>query len=137
MPREATSRASERGQPDQAGLGGGIIHLARLPGAAHHAGHIHNPPPAVLDHLPQQGLGQQKRPGEVDGQHQVPVGALHAHHQRVAGDAGVVDQDLDLAEALEDGFGPGLDGFLVGDIEPEGRRRAAQSLDLRCHLRRA
>ena len=35
---------------DQPGLRGRIVDLARLSGAAHHAGHIHNPAPAVLDH---------------------------------------------------------------------------------------
>ncbi len=35
---------------------------------------------------------------EIGLQDGVPVGALHAHDELVAGDAGVVDQDVDFAE---------------------------------------
>ena len=45
-----------------------------------------------------------ERFGKVRVQNVIPVGALHAHHEAVAGDAGVVDEDFDLTEALKDGL---------------------------------
>jgi hypothetical protein len=72
-----------------------------------------------------------KAPGQVGAQHIVPVRALHRHHQPVAGDAGVVHQDLDLAEALEHRFGAGLDRLLAGYIQRKRRRLAAGRLNLR------
>jgi hypothetical protein len=58
-------------------------------------------------------------------QHGIPVGALHAHDQLVAGDAGVVDQDVDFAELGDGGFDGFLDLVFVGDVEGEGRGLAA------------
>ena len=55
----------------------------------------------------------------------VPVGALHAHDELVAGDAGVVDQDVDFAELGDDGFDRGFDLLFVGDVESEGGGLAA------------
>ena len=42
----------------------------------------------------QRGAGQAERRGQVDVQHRLPVLVLHAQRQHVAGDAGVVDQDV-------------------------------------------
>ncbi len=43
----------------------------------------------------------------------------------VAGDAGVVDEDVDFAELGDGGFHGGLDLLFVGDVESEGYRLAA------------
>ena len=91
-------------------------------------------PQRFLQHGPEKRLGEQKRAGEVGREHVVPVGALHAHHEAVAGDAGVVDEDLDFAEAIEDGLGAGLDGVFAGHVEGEGSRLAAGRGDLRRHF---
>ena len=44
---------------------------------------------------------QRERRRQVGGEHRVPVLALHPQHQLVAGDAGVVHQDVDPAVPLE------------------------------------
>jgi len=51
--------------------------------------------------------------------------ALHAQGEYVASDAGVVDQDLKLAEVGEDSFSAGFDGVFVRDIQREGLGSAA------------
>ena len=58
---------------------------------------------------------------EIDGENRVPLAFLHTEHKGVAGDAGIVDKDVDAAEVLKDllydlvGF---LEGRSVGDICP-------------------
>jgi len=85
--------------------------------------------PSIAEHGTENGLGQQECTGQVGAQHVVPVGPFHAQHQAVTRDAGVIDQDLDLAELFEDRFCPGLDRILAGHIEGEHGSLAAASLD--------
>ena len=49
---------------------------------------------------PQDAAGQQEHRGEVDGDDVVPLLVLHAHEQVVVGDAGIVDEDVDLADVF-------------------------------------
>ena len=63
--------------------------------------------------------------GEIGLEDGVPVGALHAHDQLVAGDAGVVDQDVDFAELGDCGFDCGFNLVFVGYVERECGRLAA------------
>ena len=51
--------------------------------------------------------------GVEDG---VPVFGLHAHEEAVAGDACVVDEDVDATKVCDDGFTEFLDGVEVGDV---------------------
>jgi len=60
-----------------------------------------------------------KTPVRFDADHEVPVLALHAHDELVAGDAGVVDQDLQAAELGGDVLYGLLDAFFVGDVHLE------------------
>ena len=61
---------------------------------------------------------------EVHGQHGVPLGFAHAHHQAVLGDAGVVHENIDAAEILDDLFDD-----LVRLFEIRRVRRIALGLD--------
>ena len=46
-----------------------------------------------------QGRADEPEPrGEVDVEHRLPVLVAHPHRQPVAGDAGIVDKDVDLTE---------------------------------------
>ncbi len=49
--------------------------------------------------------------------------------RRVARDAGIVDEDVDLAELCEDGLGGGIDGVFTGEIEREDLSRATGGTD--------
>jgi hypothetical protein len=53
--------------------------------------------------------GHQERAAQVHADDQVPVVVGHLEQQVVAGDAGVVDQDVDAAELLDDPVDRGLD----------------------------
>ena len=75
-------------------------------------------------------LDQQEWRGQVGVDYVVPVGALHAHDQLIAGDAGIVDQNVDLAEARDHGLRDGLDLLFIADVELERRRLAAFAVDL-------
>lgn len=67
---------------------------------------------------------------EIGLQHGVPVSPLHPHDELVAGDAGVIDQDVDFAELADGCFHRRLNLLFVGDVESEGRGLAAYGGDL-------
>ncbi len=121
-------------ESDQTRLRRRVIHLALLPRAAHHARDVDDPSPAILHHLPQQCLRQQKRPSQIRAQHVIPIGAFHTHHQIVARDARVIDQDLHLAEPIQHRLRAVLDRLLAGHIECKCRRLSARCRNLRRHL---
>ena len=59
---------------------------------------------------------------EVDVHDQVPVLLGHLEEQVVAGDAGVVDQDVDPAELVDDALHRGLRGGGVDDVAADADR---------------
>ena len=62
---------------------------------------------------------QRERRRQVGGEHLVPVVALHAQHQLVAGDAGVVDQDVDPAVRCERAVDQRVDRGGVGHVDAD------------------
>ena len=69
---------------------------------------------------------------EVDRDHRLPVlgdGVRVGREGVAAGDAGIVDEDRDLAELLGDLRRHGAAGGAVGDVEREGLRLAAGVAD--------
>src|SRR3546814_1905802 len=84
--------------------------------------------PAALDHAGKAGLGHVEAAAEVDAHHVVPVVIAHPREGAVAGDAGVVDHDVD---------GPDLFGhpraavearLMVADVRSEEHTSELQSL---------
>ena len=67
--------------------------------------------------------------GQVSPDHCFPVFQLHAHGEAVAGDGGVVDQDIELAEFFENLLKAGFDLFGVGDVDFYGQSFAARGSD--------
>ena len=61
---------------------------------------------------------------------QPEIGKVHLGECLVAQDAGIVDQDVDLAPARDGLVDHRLDGIEVGDRRGDGDRRAAGRLDL-------
>ena len=61
-------------------------------------------------------LAAQHRPAQVDLQHAIPVLGAHLGHCFDPFDAGIVDQNIDLAEAIDDLLHHGADAVLIGDI---------------------
>ena len=72
--------------------------------------------------------------GQIGGQHRIPVGALHPHDQPVAGDARVVDQNIDLAEFFDDRLHPCFDLVFIGHIQLESCSFAASGTDFFYYL---
>ena len=58
----------------------------------------------MLAHQRRRRLGAQERPGEVDGEHPVPVLVGGLQQRREHRDAGIVDQRIEPAEAPLDGM---------------------------------
>ena len=69
---------------------------------ARHRGDVDDPAALGLEHRPGHGLDHVEGAEQVRLEDLAPVLDRHPHDQVVAGDAGVVDQDVDLAERLED-----------------------------------
>ena len=67
--------------------------------------------------------------GQVRLNHRVPVGALHPQGQLVAGDGGVVDEDIDAAELFERLGEARLDLLFARHVHRDGQRLAAALLD--------
>ena len=113
------------GEADEAGFGGGVVGLAGLASFADDGRDVDDAAPAGFEHGLHAGLGYEEGAGEVGGEDVVPVFALHAEGKGVAGDAGVVDEDIDAAEVGDDGAGAVLDGVFAGDIERVGAGASA------------
>src|SRR5260370_16707325 len=73
-------------------------------------------------------------PSKIGGDDRIPVGPLHAHKQSIAGDAGVVHENINFPKLVYHGFGSGLDFIFVGNIHFEGSSFAAGSFDLAYNL---
>ena len=56
--------------------------------------------------------------------HEVPVFLAHAHGEAVAGEPGVVDEDIDPLEIGEDALADGDDFLVVGHIDGVGASAA-------------
>src|SRR5271157_523814 len=122
------------GEADQSCLRRSIV---RLPGLSHlpeDAGDVDDASPALLEHRADDLLNREVGGSEIGLEDGIPVGALHAHDQLIAGDAGVVDQDIYLAELRDGGFDRGLDLLFVADIESKCARLAARSADFTDHF---
>ncbi|MFM1944052.1 MAG: hypothetical protein RI897_3034 [Verrucomicrobiota bacterium] len=99
-----------------------------MAGVAHEAddgGDIDDTAGALADEFPDEGAGAEEAAFEVGIDDRVPVFVAHAHEEAVAGDAGVIDEDIDAAPFLEDGFGGLLDVGCVGDVGGDGEAASA------------
>ena len=85
------------GHADQPGLRRDIIRLSRIAGHPDHRGDRDDPPEARLHHRPGRGAHQPERGLEVDPDDLLELLVLHPHQQIVASDAGIVDEDVELA----------------------------------------
>src|SRR5580700_6085662 len=78
-----------------AGLGGRVVGLPKLAALAVHRGDVDDAPPAALDHTVDHLLGDVKQRVEVGLDDRVPCLVGHLLERAVAGNAGVVDEDVD------------------------------------------
>src|SRR6185312_16768831 len=85
------------GHADQRGLGGDVVRLPRVAGDADHGRDRDDPTEPRLHHWPRRRSHQPERGFEVDADDVLELLVLHPHEQIVAGDARIVDQDVELA----------------------------------------
>ena len=76
-------------------------------------------PERCAQHRPHGRLGAKERALEVGRQNRVPVVLAHPHHQRVARDAGVVDQGVDPSEFRHRALDQRAGLVGVGDVTGE------------------
>ena len=76
------------------------------------------------------GAGEQEDAPQVGGDHLIPVVVAHDRQERVLGDAGVVDDDVEPLVRRHDGVDGGLGAGRVGHVAGVDRRHAAGGLDL-------
>ena len=72
---------------------------------------------ALLHHAAQDGFRSAEHGFEVDLHDVVPLFFFHTHQEVVAGDAGVVDQNIQLAECFFDVGNQVFDGFRFSGIQ--------------------
>ena len=83
----------------------------------------------LLEHRRHHRLAADERPVEIDAQHLAPFVEVGFPHRLVdAGDAGIVDEDVDLAERLQRVVAGLLDRGEIGNVDLEGRDGAPISL---------
>ena len=86
-------------------------------------------PYLLLEHRRHHRLAADERPVEIDAQHLAPFVEVGLPHRLVdAGDAGIVDEDVDLAERLQRRVARLLDRGEIGNVDLEGRDGAADFL---------
>src|SRR3990172_1271842 len=107
------------GQTDHSGLGGRVVGLAGVAHHPRHAGHVDDPPAAPLQHRSGRRPGEQKCPPQIDVDHGVELLVFHAQDDVVAGDSGVVDQDLEAAPLVDDCVDHFADALAVGHVAGE------------------
>src|SRR5665213_18129 len=107
------------GEAVDAGFGGGVVDLAVLPGLAVDRADIDDPPEAAAAHAVDHQPAHVEARGQIGRDHLAPLLGRHAVQHVVAGDAGVVDQDLDRAESGLDLLHAGRAGREVGNVEFE------------------
>ncbi|CDZ88430.1 conserved hypothetical protein [Rhodococcus ruber] len=110
------------GQADDAGLRGRVVDLPRLTGHADDRAEEDHPAPAPSQHRAVGALRAPERTGEVGVDDLRELVLRHPHQQRVVGDAGVRDQNLDRSLVLFDLLERGVDGVAVGDVAADGEQ---------------
>jgi hypothetical protein len=102
-------------------LGGRVVGLAAI-AQRRHRRQVDDPPPIALDHLALRRPRAQKGALQMHRDDRVPIVVGHLVDQIVAGDAGVVDEDVERAEAQRDLLDQALDFVGDGDIGLEAER---------------
>ncbi len=116
-------------QRDQAGLGRRIVRGVRIALLAGDRGDVHDAPVFLLEHRRHDRLADDEGAVEVDAQNFPPFLEIGLPDRLVdAGDAGIVDEDVDLAERRQRRIARLFNGGGVGDVDLEDSGLAADRL---------
>src|SRR3546814_2479753 len=117
-----------------AGLGGGVVGLAVLALLAVDRTDLDDPAPLAFAHAFDHRAGDVEHRVEVGVDDLLPLLRAHLVEGAVAGDAGVVDQDVDRAELLPD-LAHHRHGVLGRGTVPLGKRSAEHTSELQALMR--
>src|SRR5712675_1366256 len=120
MPRVATSAANDFVMPIIAAFA--AAYLAWIAGDADDRGNPYDAAVAAAHHAAQRSARQTKSGGEVHIEHRLPILVLHAQGEIVAGNAGIVDEDIELAHRRVGVARELVGGVRVGEIGGEDMR---------------
>ena len=122
------------GEAVNARFRGGIIDLAILPRLPVDRPDIDDPPPFARPHAGEHGFGHVEAPAEIGVDHLFPVLIAHLQDGAVARDAGIVDDDIDIAEVARDLRAAGLACVVIAHIPFIGGDSGAIGERLRARL---
>src|SRR3990172_1056477 len=114
-------------QADEPGLGGRVIRLAGVPHGPGRGRDVDDPAALLAHHDLRHRPRREERAAEVHVEYPVPVLVLHPDEQRVAGDSGVVHEDVDAAEALLRLIHQPLHVLTPGHVRYHTQNRRAES----------
>ena len=112
-------------EPPQPGLGGGIVRLARRAQEAAYRRHVDDAAVPRPQHVAHYGFAAKERRLQVRIHHRIPIRFRHADEERIPRDAGVVDEDIDLAALAVNGLHHLLDLRCFGHVRLDRAGAAA------------
>src|SRR2546423_3131408 len=104
---------------DQSGFAGGVVGLSLVADQSDDAGDVDDAAAATLHHAARDGPNTGERAAQIGVLYRIPVFVFEAHDDVVAGDTGVVYQDIDRAKRLLDIVDELCDGGRGADVGSE------------------
>src|SRR5579859_1615502 len=119
------------GEAVDTGLGGGIVDLAVLAGLPVDRADVDDPSPAPRAHPREGRLGHVEATAEIGVDHRLPLLVGLLENGAVAGDAGIVNDDINGAEIVLDLLHAGEAGLMVAHVPLVGGDAGLLGEDLR------
>src|SRR5580692_3169605 len=104
-------------EPNQTGFAGRVVALAGVADEADDRRNVDDAAGALFGEYAKEFAGEMERAFEVGIHHDIPVLIAHAHEQTIAGDTGVIDQNIHASAVGYDFFRRGLDGGCGGHVD--------------------
>ena len=101
---------------DDSGLGSRVVRLARVADQSGDTGDVDDASVTRFHHLFRYRAGEQKSSSQGHSDHVVPLLIGHHWQKRIARDAGVVDEDVDLTPLFGNFVDNSIDGFTVSNV---------------------
>ena len=133
-PLRAYSSAKVLVNPIKPGLGGRVVRLTEVADAADDARYIDDAAPAARGHRVDEASSNVESAVQVGVDHFIPRVPVHLLEGAVAGDSGVVDQDVDGLEVIPDARAHCLDFAAHRDVKSVRLRPASQLANLAAHF---
>ena len=86
---------------DDTSLGGSVVGLSGISDLSHHGRDVDNPSGSLLHGELEEGLRAVEDSAEVGIDDGLPCVGFHSHDKAIAGDSGVVDQDIDGSKGFD------------------------------------